>query len=191
LTKLNLFSKPTPKESSNKEKKVDLAAILKVATYMEESNTQLCDLFCNRSRMDYWYDSEEGELSFKVEDKVIAHSKVQLIGTFGKKLKRWMWAWAHDKEADWQLDTVCKVKLMGEKLGWNNFTDPVLYGFNEKYAWKLTCYASWMMDAAGVYQIDFGPCWWYMVLEEIIMEEEEEYNTDSQIVINSSEPVAE
>lgn len=180
VTKIHLFG--NPKEQSNGHKMADLEGIIDVAYYsfMEQQEAGVLKLYKEHPDWhNYFFDSVEGELCFKDDDeKIVAHTKVQLIGTYGKTSNTFMWAWAHHHaEGDLpeeQLQTVLKLKAIGELFKFQNLTEPVLYECDEEYAWKLTAYALWTTNAFGAFRIDSGPCWWYMTLEDLIIIEEEE-----------------
>lgn len=199
FTKLSLFRNPHEKSDNHeKEKEEEFDNILNVAYLCLEGQQKngLMKLYNEHpDSHDYFFDNEKGELLFHGKDKrVLAHTKVQMIGTYAKKSKTWMWAWSEHHRNDLpeeQLQTAFITKEIGEKMGFQKLTEPVLCDCDEYDAWRLTAFASWTTNAAGAFRIDFGPCWWYMTLEELIIEKDGEHGiTDAQIDTNSSEPLA-
>lgn len=187
-TELKLFGNRTPKKTRNDKEtpEEEFESLLQVAMLLEqEKDLKLYDKLYHR-KPDYWFDAEKGIITFKDKETKaeLAHSKVQMIGTFGKESQTLMWAW-HEHHAQAippeQLETVSNMRKVGEDLHFDNLTIPVVQ-CDEEYAGKLASFASNLVsNSDGVFRLDFGPCWWYMNLEKVIFAEDgEDDDTESE-----------
>lgn len=101
---------------------------------------------------EYRYDQEQEILQFKNANEVIIEFNVIFIGTWSKKKKDWLWAWANSSMTDNVKQKALSLKKLHHITGFHIFENSSLEA-DEITAWELAALSVHVLEAIGLYKI--------------------------------------
>jgi hypothetical protein len=157
------------------EKKKQTSAMTQeeFASFVEDCRNELRQKIA--SSVDKWkltkfarfnFDQETGQIEFLDGEGPDIVCEVQVIGTYSKATRTWLWAWKNDFILDKLKDDSLIVNEFGDRHGLERLLDPK-WEATEEDAWDMTAVAAHLSPAEGAYRLPNRDVMIFMLLKRI------------------------
>jgi hypothetical protein len=112
------------------------------------------------------FDQEKGQIEFLDGEGPDLVCEVQIIGTYSKETRTWLWAWKSAWILDKLKDDSLKVNEFGDRHGLERLLDPK-WEATEEDGWDMTAVAAHLAPAEGAYRLPNREVMIFMLLKKI------------------------
>lgn len=117
-----------------------------------------------------WFYNQSSETLRLYSDEKEIHFRYIPVGTFSRKTKTWMWAWANEDSVEPRKLRTLIIKEFGEKKNYQNLIQAYFEG--DKYTgWELTAIAFQLIGGIGTYRVISDNLEIYFLITEEISKE--------------------
>jgi hypothetical protein len=114
----------------------------------------------------YNFDQEKGQIEFFDGQGPDLVCEVQIIGTYSKETKTWLWAWNNPSTLDKLKNDSFKVNEFGASHGVERLLNPK-WTATEEEGWDMTAIAAHLVPTEGAYRLPNGEVMIFMLLKKI------------------------
>ncbi|MFZ6010401.1 MAG: DUF6882 domain-containing protein [Bacteroidota bacterium] len=126
---------------------------------LQEEFMKLYDISC----YERWsFDDDFGVFQFDSDDGRNLYFKYSSVGSFSENTNTWKWAWDNKNLKDSERKGMEKVRIHGEKHGFNGLTAG-LVDADDYTGWSMTAISAKILNAIGVYRFKEDHLTFYFV----------------------------
>jgi hypothetical protein len=114
----------------------------------------------------YNFDQEKGQIEFLDGQGPDLVCEVQIIGTYSKETKTWLWAWNNPWTSDKLKNDSLRVNDFGASHGVERLLNPK-WEATEEDGWDMTAVAAHLVSAEGAYRLPNREVMIFMLLKNI------------------------